>query len=230
MRLRKLYDHQYLSRAFLPTIRGSSKAIYFLGHKGIEVIAQELGIDPLLIQRKVKEIAQLKEIFLTHSLEINEVRINFSQAIQNHSRMSLESWINDNDCQQEYRFRYKGKEIIKKFRPDGYFRLLYEDRLYSFFLELDRSTMSQKRFKRKVQNYLEFAELGFYRERFGVQHFQVLVITLTLERLLNLKKSVEAVTDKFFWFTTLDQATVEKIFYSIWYKAGLDGLHPLIRL
>jgi len=34
IRLRKLFDHGYLSRQFLPTNGGSSKALYFLGPQG----------------------------------------------------------------------------------------------------------------------------------------------------------------------------------------------------
>ena len=45
MRLRKLYDHNYLSRRFLPTPRGSLKAVYFAGSNGIDTIAEALGID-----------------------------------------------------------------------------------------------------------------------------------------------------------------------------------------
>jgi hypothetical protein len=59
-RLRKLYDHHYLSRKFLPTTKGSPKAIYYLGPEGVNVVAQELGIDPANIKKKVKETSRLK--------------------------------------------------------------------------------------------------------------------------------------------------------------------------
>ncbi|MBW2063309.1 MAG: replication-relaxation family protein [Deltaproteobacteria bacterium] len=228
LRLRKLYDHQYLSRTFLPTIRGSAKALYYPGPKGVPIIAEELGKDPSLIKKKIKGISQLKEFFLAHALQLNEVRITFTQAIQKNPGISLERWINDNDCEQEYRINSSGKTIRKRFRPDGYFRFYYQGKVYSFFLELDRSTMTLGRFKRKVLTYLEFARLGYYRQRFGVKYFRVLVIAPTGERLSHLKEAVEEITDKIFWFTTFDQISVDKVFGPIWQRAGSQEFFPLI--
>lgn len=78
--------------------------------------------------------------------------------------------------------------------------------------------------------YIEFARLGYYRKRFGVKYFQVLVIAPTTTRLANLKQAVESVTDRRFWFTTLDQITPEAVFGPIWQRAGRQGLFPLMRL
>jgi hypothetical protein len=228
VRLRKLYDHHYLSRVFLSTTRGSGKAVYFLDPEGAAVVAGELGLDLGVIKNKTKGLSQLKDFFLHHGLELNEVRINLSQAIAYQPEMKLESWINDNDCEQTYKVVLNGKEIARRFRPDGYFRFWYQERLYSFFLELDRSTMTLGRFKQKVQTYLEFARLGFYRQRFGVKYFRVLVIAPSIQRLRNLKKAVEEITNKVFWFTTTSQVTENKAMGQIWQRAGHDGLFPLI--
>jgi len=227
-RLRKLYDHDYVSRSFLPTIRGSAKAVYFVGRRGKAVIAEELGVDLGVIKKKEKGFSQLKELFLTHALQLNDVRIAFSRDIRNHSQIRWETWVNDNDCEQQYRITSRGRAVVKRFRPDGYFRFWHQGKLSSFFLELDRSTMSLTRFKKKVATYLEFAALGFYRERFGVEYFRVLVITLTAERLANLKKAVETVTDGIFWFTTLEQIEVDA-FGPIWQRAGHSGFHQLVQ-
>ena len=113
-RLRKLYDHHYLSRSFLPTVRGSAKAIYYLGSKGITVVAEELGIDLNLIKRKCKATSKLRELFLSHALELNDIRIAFSLRLKDHPEMELERWINDNDCKQEYRTAGLGKDVDRK--------------------------------------------------------------------------------------------------------------------
>jgi protein involved in plasmid replication-relaxation len=229
-RLRKLYDHHYLSRSFLPTVRGSAKAIYYLGPRGISVVAEDLGIDLNSIKRKCKAISKLRELFFSHALELNDIRIAFSLAIENHHEMELERWINDNDCKQEYHAVDLGKTSIRRFRPDGYFRFCYQGKLYSFFLEHDRSTMTLGRFTGKVKSYIDFGVLGYYRQRFGVKYFRVLVITKTRERLNNLKKAVETVTDKLFWFTTIEQVTPNTVFGPIWQRAGKQEYYPLIGL
>ena len=230
IRLRKLYDHHYISRIFLPTTRGSSKAIYLLGSKGINIITEILGIDPLTVKKSQRESAQVKDLFLNHNLNLNEFRIAFTKAIQAHPDMKLERWINDHDCLQEYHFNYSGQKTKKTFRPDGYFRLWYKKKIYSFFIELDQSTMSQQRFKAKVKDYLEFARSGYYQKIFGVQYFRVLIIAPCIQRVMNLKKTVEDVTDNIFWFTTLNKVTSNGGFGPIWLRAGHDGLHPLIEI
>ncbi|MFC1789050.1 replication-relaxation family protein [Thermodesulfobacteriota bacterium] len=227
-RLRKLYDHYYLSRSFLPTVRGSAKAIYYLGPQGIAVVCEELGIDMTLIKRKCEATSKLRELFLSHAMELNNVRIAFSLGIENHHEMELERWINDNDCKQEYRTPAPGKTVVRRFRPDGYFRFCYQGKLYSFFLEHDRSTMTLGRFTGKVKSYIDFGVLGYYRQRFGVKYFRVLVITKTRERLYNLKKAVETVTDKLFCFTTIEQVTPNTVFGPIWQRAGKQEYYPLI--
>jgi hypothetical protein len=228
--LRKLYDHGYLSRSFLPTIRGSAKAIYYLGSKGAIVAARELGIDPQSIKRQRKHTSELRELFLSHAMELNDVRIAISKAIRNHPETKLERWISDTDCAQEYRVSSPDKNAVRRFRPDGYFRFWHRGKLHCFFLEHDRSTMTTGRFAAKVGMYLEFARLGYYRERFGVKHFQVLVIVPTRTRLENLKQAVETVIEELFWFTTFEQITQETVLGPIWQRAGAKGLFPLITL
>jgi hypothetical protein len=230
IRLRRLFDNGYLSRSFLSTTRGSGKALYFLGPQGTAVVARELGLDLTAVKNRMKCLSQLKEFFLCHALELNKVRISISQAVQSQAEMKLETWISDNDCEQPYDVIVGGKEILRRFRPDGYFRIWYHGKAYGFFLELDRSTESLSRFKSKVQTYLEFTRLGYYRRRFGLNGFRVLVIAPTRERMKNLKQAVEQVTQEGFRFTTMDQIMGNKVLGHIWQRAGHEGLFPLIRI
>jgi len=228
IRLRKLYDHQYLSRAFMPTVRGSAKAIYHLGPKGEQVISEDLGFEINLIKKKRKAASKLKGLFLDHSLDLNDIRISFSFGLKNNPDMRLERWIDDYDCTQEYRAPGLGKNITKKFRPDGYLRFYYQKNPFGFFLEYDRATMTLGRFTKKMDSYIEFQKLGYYRHRFGLPEFRVLVITKTEVRLHNLKRAVEAVDRSIFRFTTIDQIRPNTLFAPIWFRAGEKGKYPLI--
>jgi hypothetical protein len=229
-RLRKLYDNKYVSRDFLPTVRGSAKAIYYLGPRGALIVADELGIDLNLVNRKRKSTSKLQELFLNHVLGLNDIRIAFYLGLDLHPGLALERWINDNDCHQQYRVAVGGKNVIRQFRPDGYFRILYKGTLYSFFLEYDRSTMTLGRFTGKVYSYLDFSSLGYYQKRFGVKYFRVLVVTKTPERLSNLKKTVGNITEKLFWFTTIKQITPNTVYGPIWQCIGNLSNSPLIKL
>jgi hypothetical protein len=228
LRMRKLYDHRYLSRHFLPTARGSLKAIYFSGSNGTGIIAEKLGIDPLKVRRRQKNLGQFKDLFLNHFLDLNDVWIKLIKEIKKHPNMELLLWLNDHDCFQNYIQSYTQSK--KTFRPDGYFRLKYKGRIFNFFVEMDRSTMSNQRFKEKVKSYIDFAYSGQYQKIFDAKYFRVLTIAPTASRMENLKKTVEEVTDKIFWFTTSEKIAAEGLFNPIWYRAGHEGLFPLIEI
>jgi len=229
-RLRKLYDHKYLSRYFLHNNRGSAKAVYYLGPRGAAIVAHELGVDPGVIKRKQKATSRLHELFLHHALGLNDIRIAFNVSLAKRPGMDLERWIHDNDCHQQYRVVVHGRDVTRRFRPDGYFRMVCQGKLYSCFVEFDRSTMTLNRFAGKVHSYIDFASKGYYQRRFGVQYFRVLVVTKTPERLNNLKKAVGAITDKLFWFTTMDQITPDTVFGPIWQRIGKQERYPLIEV
>jgi hypothetical protein len=212
----------------LPTIRSSAKAIYHLGPKGEQIVSEDLGLEINLIKKKRKAASKLKGLFLNHSLDLNDIRISFSLGLKNHPDMKLEKWIDDYDCTQEYLAPGMGKNITKKFRPDGYLRFYYHANPFGFFLEYDRATMTLGRFTAKGDSYIEFQKLGYYRHRFGLPEFRVLVITKTDERLYNLKRAVETVDKSIFRFTTIDQINPNTVFSPIWLRAGQNEKYPLI--
>jgi len=230
IRLRKLFDHGYLLRKFMPTLLGSSKAIYFIGEKGIKLVSEVSGIDPLEIRKRQKSYFERKELFLNHDLLVNEMRINLYQAVDHHGSLKMDRWLSSVDCLLEYTvFDPKSNREFKKvFRPDGYFRYFYDNRLFGCFLEMDRSTMSNGRFQSKVKTYLEYARSGLYTQRYGLKFFRVLVVTETRKRLLNLKSATGALTDKIFWFTAVGNLVPDKILSRIWERPGREGTFSLL--
>ena len=229
MRLRKLFDHGYLSRQFLPTVRGSGKALYFLGKRGVSIVSEELGVDPASLGKRVKELAELKKLHLRHHLQLTDIRIAFIEAVQQRPGVTLERWLGENDYEHSFPAGDRGRGVLRRFRPDGYLRLFHGKKLYGFFLELDRSTMTHRRFRKKALIYEEYLKLGHYRKRFGLSSFRVLVVTLTTTRLENLKKELEAKFDPIFWFSTLDRILDQSPLAAIWQRAGETSLFPLIR-
>jgi hypothetical protein len=174
IRLKKLYDHGYLSRLFSPTITGVRKALYFLSSKGIVIVSENLGIDPLPLEKDRKHLQDRKELFLNHQLFLNDVRIAFALAIKNNPQMTLERWIKERDCLIEFQ---NNQGNLTTMRPDGCLCLTYRGRLYSFFIEVDCSTMTNRRLKAKAINYLDYARSDRSGQDFGFQYFRVLIIT-----------------------------------------------------
>ena len=105
--------------------------------------------------------------------------------------------------------------------PDAVFALRFLDfgRHSYFFLEADRATMpierssiSQSSFKRKLQVYLAAHRAKDHVQRFGFQNLRVLTVTTSMERIQSMLAAVNAISDGkghgMFLFT--DTATLAK--------------------
>ena len=230
VRLRKLFDHGYLSRRFLPTIKGSSQTLYFLGPRGMELISERTGHDALEIKKKQKNCYERKELFFDHDLLLNDVRIGVYKALAGMPGTALDRWVSYTDCLQEWNlFSQKlNRQCKVALRPDGYFRYLSEAKLFGCFLEVDRSTMSNGRFQSKVKLYLDYIRSGLYPAKYGLQFFRVLVVTETRQRLLNLMSVTGQLTDKIFWFGLADHLKAGRVFDSIWERPGKQGTFGLL--
>jgi len=234
-RLRKLWENGYLDRYFLPTLmfHGSTEALYMLGSKGVDIAAATLGVERTEIARG---LSYLKHKVRTHSfllsldhiLAVADFRIAFEEAARSHPEISLEGWIAERMCEASYRFWRIGGKVAGKLRPDGYCQCRYGEKIYSFFVEVDLGTMSSKAIAHKIQRYLDYSASGRYAKRFGVKYFRVLMATTSAQRMANLKRTVEELTDSVFWFTTLDQVSQGKAFDRIWTRAGCEGIYTLL--
>ncbi len=224
VRLRKLYDNGYLLRRFVPTPKGSAKALYFLGPKGIGIVSKSLGVDPLILEKERENLSEGKDLFLNHQLCLNEFRMRFTLAIKDNPQIALERWLTEKDCSVEIPSERRNKTL----RPDGYICFSIQRRLYSFFLEVDCSTMSNGRIKSKVMAYLNYARSGLYKKDFGLEYFRVLFVTKTQARLLNLKSTIEKLTDKMFYLSTFDQLSCNPIQDRVWIHAGRRNLFSLL--
>jgi len=236
IRLRRLWENGYLERYFLPTLifHGSSQALYMLDRKGADIVSVSMGIERAKVlqgMRYLKWKAGTSSFLLTldHTLATAEFRIAYEKAVIGHPDMRHCGWIPERLCQEEYRhWNHTEGKVKGRFRPDGFSQYEYQGRLFSFFVEVDLSTMSNKAFARKVQRYLDYSKSGRYQDRFGTPFFRVLVATVGTQRLENLKRTTEQFTDSIFWFTTLDKVCPEKFFGKVWRRAGKDGLHSLV--
>ncbi len=219
-RLRKLYDNAFLARRFLPVFRGGGEVIYFIGPRGIEVISEKYGIDAMITKQKRKQLLKIRNVFLPHYLAINEFRLALSLASRSNPGISLKSWKTQKEiplCLEE-----------RKFYPDAYFVYGFRGKLYGIFLEIDRSTESNKRFAEKVDNYLKYGFDGHYQKQFGFQFFRVLVVCQSEARLENLKRLIEQKTDKMFWLAVQGDISPEKILTKIWQRPAKDSVFSLL--
>ncbi len=242
-RLKLLYHHSLLERIPVPSGAGlwAWRPVYRLAANGAKLIASELGtsISKLAYWGKNSDTDHrstgVSLLFIEHALKINDVRIAIVQeAIAQAYR--LEKWIDDTKLKSQEMKDYvtttspRGQSERVAVIPDAYFVLNLGNRRAHFFLELDRATMSNKRWKTRILAYRAYVESGKYQKRYQTRSLRVLTVTTTHERLANIKKTTEdAGGDNLFWFTTFDQAVDYKILSSpIWYVAGRPETATLV--
>lgn len=238
-RLQLLFHHEYLDRLFIPLVIGQGRTpfIYTLGVKGAALLATKLGVDAGTIRRQPK--ANKKgSLFLEHTLAVNDVRV-MGECLVRISRWQLADWQDDSQFRQEtYQdkvpFRNQGAQVRRHF-PDGYFVLQSVDGLKKahFFLEIDLGTMSNARWREKVQAYIQFRESGRAAQHYGTNKFRLLAITTSEKRLANLKRTTEKAGGiHYFWFTTLAHIDIEQpenLLNPIWSVSTKEDKRALFR-
>ena len=232
-RLVKLFDHRYLTRFFLPTQGGmnSSPILYGLDKKGAELLRLEFGYDELHWYASMKE---LKDDFLEHTLAIADVRVAVTVACQREGYELLD-WQGENELKADYDHvnvrTSKGISQSVPVVPDSYFVIATPMGKAHFFLELDRGTMTNSRFRTKVEAYVAYFQQG-YQHRYGTKSLRILTVTVGQARLANLKRITEQVPETtWFWFGLLDDINAQEVLSTpIWQVAGGESSQTLIEL
>jgi hypothetical protein len=185
---------------------------------------------------------------IAHDVAVNDFRMSVEKSVNNRPSIKMEKWIAEGEFLTDtdtVKFTYinrNGKSINKKrgIRPDGFFIILDYLRPIKgspararYLLELDNSTHPLDRFgKEKAIAGLAYIRSQAYKNRFNFNSGRWLIVCVSPQRMINLKKQTEKVLNndaKYFLFTTLDQATPEKIFSApIWIRGGASTPDRLI--
>lgn len=233
-RLALLYDHGFLERQFLPVRGGilNSPILYLLDKRGAEMLRAEFGYDDLNWNPRNNQVGYE---FLDHTLAINDVRISVSLACRD-AGYQIQIWQDEADLKADYDYvtlrPRTGKPQKVSVIPDSFFVLQTPHGRAPFFLELDRGTMTTKRFRTKIEAYIAYLASGQYQQRFQVKSLRVLTVTLGAQRCNNLKRVTEEAGGKqWFYFATLAELSWQKILYApVWQVAGFEGYTPLITI
>lgn len=204
--LLRLVKFGYLSRRYQPAIAGTQRALYYLGPNG-GTLAR--GTDALERRR----IRAISDLFLAHQLLITDVHIGFRQA----AACRVERWLTDEEL------RASDLGLV----PDGHVEYVLAEKHFGAFLELDRGTETLGRFQAKVRAYVHLTTADRYRKAFGRTYFRVLVVAPSATRIEHLRQATAAITDRIFWFTTIERLTVEGPFAPIWLRPTGPERHSL---
>lgn len=200
-RLLKLTRAGLVRRFFLGS-GGGRKALYALSEKG-SLVADAPARGP----RRPQGAMLVADAFVDHQLAVNAIYCAVKFGKISAPGVSFHRWLAFHET------------IALELRliPDGFVEFHSQAGLAASFLEVDLGTESLAIWREKARQYLQFALSGTFHRTFGQDRFRVLVIANTERRLESIRKTVAAVTEKIFRFTTLESARKE-FFGPIWTK------------
>jgi len=241
-RLQKLFHHGYLDRPisqiiFSNPLMGHKNMVYGLGDRGADLLTEKFGIDRgnIIWKEKNKEVSQQ---YIQHTLMISNFRACLTLALRNTPEAKFVFWQRENPQElRDYIIVTDGGNKQKKLSivPDGYFCIQDKGGKMYFFLEADRSTMTNARFLSKMRAYNLWHNRKGDEKKFGIHGFRVLTITKTRRRMENLYKvtreSYKQVNHGYmFWFTCIENYGLdnpENILHNIWAVPNDNNQHRL---
>jgi len=237
-RLQKLFHHSYLERLADRRIRlraGSDKMVYAITNKAAELLTDELGIPVGKVNWAWKN-RSITERHIKHTLMIGRFRTAMSLAAEKGSEARLLFWKENRGIGQNLDPELsdavmiaaggKGKERARII-PDAFLALVNAKSEQFFYLEADRSTMTNDRFLKKLKAYWTWWKEGGSKRKHKVKNFRVLTITRSYERRDNLRRIAAAASpgaggSGMFWFACEKDYSVsapESIWGNIWVTA-----------
>ena len=202
-----------LRRFFLGTKAGGKKALYALSPAGAKLVDV-----PYRGPRRRHDEVLTTDFFVTHQLAINQIYCALKYKPIPILEVKFLQW------QSFYEPLESGTQLI----PDGYLEVLTPEKTMAAFLEVDLGHEGPSAWKTKIFNYLRYAISGNFEQRFGQRQFRVLVITDSERRMQSLRATTLGLTDKVFWFSTLQAVSRDGFWSPIWLRPNGDQPQSLL--
>ncbi|MCD6217769.1 replication-relaxation family protein [bacterium] len=225
-RLRYMYHNKYLDRLMLSDNVYSHKLIYAMAEKGARLLAQadDVARDEIAWNRFHNKVG-LSHI--QHLLDVNDVLISYEKSLadaQDQGRVKDFKALSTNPDSHRIsvvRRKEDGSRYESSVIPDAIIGVKFKRKFGLFFVEVDRGTMSLKRWMEKIIVYREYMKSSELKERFHTNWFIVLTVTTSERRIMSLaKKTVFLGGKRGFWYTVAQEITPENVLEKIWTRAS----------
>lgn len=239
-RLQKLYHHGYLERpisqiVFSNPLFGPKKMVYGLGDKGADLMSEVYGIDRGNITWREKN-KEVREKYILHTLMVSDFRACLTLSLKERPDTKL-SWIcgDTQALKQDVILTDGDKKKRLYIIPDGFFQIEDPVGTMYFFLEADRSTMTNARYYNKMRAYWLWWKQGLSK-KLDMESFRVLTIAKTNQRMENLIKVTKQVYDSqkgsyMFWFSAIENCQLDQpegVLKNIWLTPKDEVRHRLL--
>ncbi len=206
-RLLALYRAGLIRRFFLG-VGASSKGIYSLAPRGAHLV----GVECRGPRRKQNALLAA-DFSVIHILAVNDVYCNLRFNPSAVPNVKCTNWI---------AFTVSIAENPRLI-PDGYAEFATVTGIESAFFEVDLGTEELRVWKEKARSYVSFAVSGQFAKKFNQARFRVLVLANSERRLEYIRRAVAEVTEKIFWFATLDTTRGPRFYEAVWLRpTGAD--------
>jgi len=230
LRLQKLWNKKLLKRVFSPVSFGSSEALYCPTKRGVDLLIESGKKELEEINFKSRQ-NRIKTQKLQHEIGINNIKISVILAVAEMKGLyvypgypnskkrpdisairKILSWKRGSSTWDSVKDPDKPKRI--PVRPD--LVLLFNG--ISYFLEVDRGTMTLKRFRRKLRGYRKYCSSGKFRSKYKVEDFRVLTTAPSERRRNNLlEQAIEEGGNIRVFFAVYDEV-IDNPFGNIWIR------------
>ncbi len=134
VRLRKLFDCNYLNRRFIPRADGSPPAVYSLGQSGVQVIRETSHLTESQLQRHMRQDRRLSARLLCHAVATSEFSTLILAAVRRNREFERLRWMNDRNL------ALTAMTSVGGLKPDGLLSYVFKNRRFNFFVEIDTGT------------------------------------------------------------------------------------------
>jgi hypothetical protein len=183
-KLKRLTDSGHCQRLFLPrpSQHGSAPSVYTLARKGLNYL-QNQGLDTTRRYHSVEE-REHSYLFLAHTLAVNDFLISAALLCRRVPWIGLASVLHERELKRQPVFVSDSNGGKIGVIPDSWLDLQVQGSYQSCLaLELDRGTVEQKQWRRKVRGLVGWAK-GPYQEQFKTTSLTIAVVATPGEKRL----------------------------------------------
>lgn len=200
-RLRLLWLWSYVERIELPvarTLGGRRPYLYALGPRGVPCLPEHRATGEGAVS--VRRLDRLDERMLDHDLTVATFWADLVATLRG-SEATLERWVSETTLRAwREQVRRRGPERAPSALADGIAEIRYPDDTIQYcLLEVDLGTETLRRFARKVNGFEDYWVSGDFREHFGYDDFEVVVVSPSERRRDHLRQIASQIVSPVRW-------------------------------
>lgn len=199
------YEYIYRQRKHI-----DNKYVCTIRQKALPILVQHKMVGEEVLDQRIRW-HERTDYFREHNVGVTDIHVCLELASRK-SHIKLIDWREGKEIEDKFIVRDDGKQKKVTIKPDGFFTLQDTRRpegsnRADFFLEYDRWTSTNPRFKEKIKKYQSYFEQGLHTKKYGIKNARVLTVGIDEER--TVKRCVVAGEvlnrdeGRFYYFTSM---------------------------